>query len=969
MKNVMAGKTKQTPAPKIDKVADTKEPSTGTGRWVFSFVLMFLALFVFIAIASYYFTWSDDQLFFQNEGVKFNDISFSNLMGGVGAYVGYYLVSRFAGVFGVCVPVVLMLLAFRIMRYRPLVLERSLRITVIVMLLGSLTAGYIFKNSWGIFGSGLGGMCGWQVALKIEHYINWGEGLLLFMSWILFAVYLNRRTINVVNKAGEMVAQKAVDVFTLHRTESVEADTADNTLQEPIGEQQKQSVPITVGRPVTTTSEENGAGEELEEIEIGRSHHEQEDDDIVVNHETTVDDMTVDIDDTVVVNPFRDKTEEAEWRRSLEQEEHAEQETAYVELDGEPVQAQSRRRPQAEYGRRRSSSQSDDLEVVPTVDGSTGMAGMAIGATHSGDAVAATATCAPTTKVVPEAGTEKLTPNSDGQEENFAADDENSGTATLGAGGVVESMGANGMTVVMRENTDMEADEDDIEANLYDPTRELSTYKRPPLQILERRDDDVEYSTEEINENKDRIMSTLNNFGIKINRIKATVGPTVTLYEIEPAQGIKLQRIKSLESNIALDLKALSIRMIVPIPGKGTIGIEIPNRNRQTVSMYSVVKSLKFQESKYELPVVLGKTIQNETFMVDLTKMPHLLVAGATGQGKSVGLNVIIASLLYKKHPAELKFVMVDPKKVELSIYSKLEKYFLAKMESEDTAILTDTQKVVYTLNSLCSEMEARYELLRMAEAKKITEYNDKFLHRRLNPKKGHRFLPYIVVVIDEFADMIMTAGKEVEAPITRLAQLARAVGIHLIIATQRPDVKVITGLIKANFPARIAFRVMSMVDSRTILDQPGANQLVGMGDMLMLLNGEMTRLQCAFIDTPEIERIISFISKQKSYTEAYALPDYTPEGGASPAMGGDTMDADRFDPAFKEVARFVVSNQVGSTSAIQRNFSFGYNKAGRLMDQLERAGIVGRQDGSKPREVLVYDMPVLEDIFAELHL
>jgi S-DNA-T family DNA segregation ATPase FtsK/SpoIIIE len=426
---------------------------------------------------------------------------------------------------------------------------------------------------------------------------------------------------------------------------------------------------------------------------------------------------------------------------------------------------------------------------------------------------------------------------------------------------------------------------------------------------------------------------------------------------------VKISKIKGLEQDIALSLKALGIRIIAPMPGKGTIGIEVPNQNREVVSMSSLIKSIKFQDSTAELPLVLGKTIQNETFLVDLARMPHLLIAGATGQGKSVGLNVIISSLLYKKHPAEVKFVMVDPKKVELSLYSRLEKHFLAKMESEEDAILTDTQKVVYTLNSLCGEMEARYELLRKAEVKKISEYNEKFINRRLNPNKGHRYLPYIVVVIDEFADMIMTAGKEVEQPITRLAQLARATGIHLIIATQRPDVKVITGLIKANFPARIAFRVTSIVDSRTILDQTGANQLIGQGDMLISLNGEITRLQCAFIDTPEIERMTGFIQNQRGYANAYVLPDYVPEGSDGPA-GGELGDVDRM---FEEVARFVVTNQQGSTSNIQRHFAIGYNRAGRLMDQLERAGIVGRAEGSKPREVIIQDPRSLERIFEEI--
>ncbi|MBR6831157.1 MAG: DNA translocase FtsK 4TM domain-containing protein [Tidjanibacter sp.] len=880
--------------PKKRKSVQENDNQISTERWVFSFVLMFVSLLVLLSIVSYYFTWSDDQFYFQNlntdNAVAFGDFPFANLMGGIGAWLGYNLVTRFVGVFGVCVPVVLLLLAFRIMKYRPLALERSLRITIIVMLLGSLTLGYAFKNNWGVFGSGLGGVCGWQVAVIIEQYINYGEALLLFMAWVLFAVYLNRRTIVVVNSVGDQVAQTAADVFALHRDEN-----------------------------------EEGADENPEDVY--RENTDNESQQKVVRERATVGTRYSAYANTEpeIVVPFDSSDEEDDWRRSLE-EENLESDKNYVDLDDDSESNQNQQKTYTGQRYRKADS-FGDFQVV---------------------------------------GFEEQ------QDEQHQSENKQGETGvvaeTIGAGGVVESVvGEDGMTVIKSEHVDVEADEDDIEANLYDPTKELSKYQRPPLQILENRHDDVEYSTEEINENKEQIKNTLDNFGIKINRIKATVGPTVTLYEIEPAQGVKIARIKSLEDNIALDLKALSIRIIAPIPGKGTVGIEIPNKMRQTVSMYSVVKSLKFQECKYELPIVLGKTIQNETFIIDLAKMPHLLVVGATGQGKSVGLNVIIASLLYKKHPAELKLVMVDPKKVELSMYSKLEKYFLAKMESEDEAILTDTQKVVYTLNSLCVEMEARYELLRKAEVKKITEYNDKFLHRRLNPKKGHRFLPYVVVVIDEFADMIMTAGKEVETPITRLAQLARAVGIHLIIATQRPDVKVITGLIKANFPARIAFRVSSMVDSRTILDQPGANQLVGQGDMLMLMNGDLTRLQCAFIDTPEIDRITAFISKQKSYTSAYALPDYAPEGSGMGGSGG--IEIEKFDPEFKEVARFVVGNQIGSTSAIQRNFSYGYNKAGRLMDQLEKAGIVGRQEGSKPREILVYDMSVLEDIFANLGL
>ncbi len=521
--------------------------------------------------------------------------------------------------------------------------------------------------------------------------------------------------------------------------------------------------------------------------------------------------------------------------------------------------------------------------------------------------------------------------------------------------------GEDGIEIEKTENREAEAEEE--MARLYDPTLELRGYQRPPVEILEDRSAGIRISDEEIRANQEVIREKLNDFGIRINdRIKATIGPTVTLYEIEPAQGVKISRIRNLEEDIALALKVQSIRIVTLGAGRGTVGIEVPNSTREVVSMYSVLKSIKFQDNKFKLPIALGKTIYNEIYIGDLTKMPHLLVAGATGQGKSVGLNAIITSLLYKKHPAELKFVFVDPKQVELSVYAKLEKHFLAKMESEENAILTDTQKVVYTLQSLVNVMEERYTLLNKAGERNIADYNEKFTNRRLNPQKGHKYLPYIVVVIDEFADMIMTAGKEVEIPITRLAAKARAVGIHLIVATQRPDVKVITGLIKSNIPARIAFKVVSMVDSRTIIDQPGANNLIGMGDMLISINGELTRIQCAFIDTPEIERVTSFISRQKGYAEAFPLPDYYPEDAAITVA---KEDMGQLDAMFDEVARFVVQNQQGSTSSVQRRFSIGYNRAGRLMDQLEQAGIVGRAEGSKPREVLVFDLMTLERILA----
>jgi S-DNA-T family DNA segregation ATPase FtsK/SpoIIIE len=495
----------------------------------------------------------------------------------------------------------------------------------------------------------------------------------------------------------------------------------------------------------------------------------------------------------------------------------------------------------------------------------------------------------------------------------------------------------------------------------FDPTLDLSRYKFPTIDLLEdHQKNNSIVSKEELETNKNKIVETLRHYKIEIVQIKATIGPTVTLYEIVPAPGVRISKIKNLEDDIALSLSALGIRIIAPIPGKGTIGIEVPNRTPEIVSMKNIIASKKFQESKYALPVALGRTISNETYTLDLTKMPHLLVAGATGQGKSVGLNAIITSLLYKKHPSQLKFVLIDPKKVELSIYSTIEKHFLAKLPDEEEPIITDIHKVITTLNSLCIEMDSRYDLLKKAHARNIKEYNAKFIKRKLNPENGHRYLPYIVVIIDEFADLIMTAGKEVEAPIARIAQLARAIGIHMIIATQRPSTNIITGVIKANFPARIAFKVASMIDSRTILDSPGANQLIGRGDMLVSISSDLVRVQCAFVDTPEVESITDFIRDQQSYPSALMLPEYV--GESSESTAGE-VDLQKRDALFEEAARLVVTSQQGSTSGIQRRFSIGYNRAGRIVDQLEAAGIVGPFEGSKARQVLIQDEYSLEQL------
>ena len=532
------------------------------------------------------------------------------------------------------------------------------------------------------------------------------------------------------------------------------------------------------------------------------------------------------------------------------------------------------------------------------------------------------------------------------------------------------------------EKEDMDGTEMDIEANEtekgsgkidrgdintpYDPKLDLEHYKYPSLNLVRKANDQTpQIDMIEQNANKDRIIHVLRQFGVEIASIKATIGPTITLYEIVPAEGTRISKIRNLEDDIALSLAAEGIRIIAPIPGKGTIGIEVPNKKKCIVSMESVINSRIYQESTMELPCAIGKTISNEVFMFDLAKAPHLLVAGATGQGKSVGLNAIVTSLLYKKHPSELKIVMVDPKKVEFSIYSPIENHFLARLEEEDDCIITDVQKVVKTLNSLCALMDTRYDMLKRAHARTIKEYNEMFKSRRLNPEHGHEYMPYIVVIVDEFGDLIMTAGKEVELPICRIAQLARAVGIHMIIATQRPQASIISGAIKANFPTRIAFKVSSMMDSRVILDRPGANQLIGKGDMLYLGSAEPVRVQCAFVDTPEVNDICSYIAKQQSFLHPLYLPEVADPENEGAAMG--PMDKGHLDPMFGDVAKFVVNNQSGSTSMIQRNYSIGYNRAGKIMDQLERMGIVGPQVGAKPREVLIKDPITLEGLLNTL--
>ena len=854
-------------------------------RWTVGLIMLFAGIYLLLAILFYLLNWKvdcsalADYARFKGNEDRLAMITFENLCGRNGASIANLLIGKTFGLFGVVIPFLLMILALRITRLRTLHFNRMMSIGVLILLLGTLTLGFIFKEDWGVFGSGLGGRWGIDAAAIITQSIGpIGTILVILAGWILTGVYINRSFINKVNKAGEVIADgglkvgKAAIGLVAKGVEKTHKTSTEPAKSEEADQEVKPTATPTEVATQATPSE------------------------VIPQPIPTEIDPAPDEDEGVEMVTIAPKAQASDELKS----------TDTAEIDDQ--------------------QNDDDLTITTIVRND-----------DSNDQTP----IAPTEEVenIPEES-----PN-----ENSSDTDE-------------------GLKIVVVEHQDKELEDSEIDLKEYDPAQDLPKYQRPPVTLLEDHSMDVEVSNEEIYENKEQIKTTLQNFGIAISKIKATVGPTVTLYEIIPAPGIKIARIKSLEEDIAMSLKALRIRIIAPIPGKGTVGIEVPNKDRDVVSMLSAVKSARFQQSKFELPVVLGRTIQNENFVIDLAKMPHLLVAGATGQGKSVGLNAIITSLLYKKHPSELKFVMIDPKRVELSLYAPLEKHFLAKMESEDDAILTDPQKVIYTLNSLVVEMEQRYELLRQASVKKITEYNDKFRNRRLNPQKGHRFMPYLVVVVDEFADLIMTAGREIETPIVRLAQMGRAVGLHLIIATQRPEVKVITGLIKSNFPARIAFRVMSMMDSRTIIDTTGANQLIGCGDMLISLNSELTRVQCALVDTPEIENIISFISRQQGYTAPYALPDYVPENSEAPsAMSGEAV---RFDPKLAEIARWFVQNGgQASTSSIQRNFEVGFNRAGRIMNQLERAGIVGRQEGSKPRDLKVTDTYALERILQDLGL
>ena len=830
-------------------------------RLISGFVLMVLGAYIFCSILSYLFYWREDMSALAELDRPMGDPRFSNMCGEGGAKVAQFLVGEGFGLFSVVITFILMVSGWRLFRYKPLRLLRSVPIFGLILILGSLTLGFLFNTKWDLFGTGMGGGCGIALSELSKGYIGTiGTLLLIVAGWILTGLLINRNFLRAVDTRGTQVAgevsEAAQNLWSrMHRSKDKEVDDIEEDEYEEVAPEPVVAEPA----PEATVFE------------------------------------TVPLNVATVAEPTLVEPIVAESKEELEAESVEEVEEPAAEPEAEPEFD--------EYGFR--------VEPLNSAQ-SESLLGLADG--------------------------EKST-----VEEEEPMDD--------------------GLVVTVEKRVVKQVDEKVVGGELYDPMRDLFSYIPPTPSLLVDHKSKSMVDEDEIFQNKERIRETLLNFGIPIRSMHATVGPTVTLYEIVQEQGVKIAKIQGLENDIAQNLKALGIRIIAPIPGRGTIGIEVPNLTKETVSMRSAICSKEFQESRAELPVVIGRTIQNENYTFDLAKMPHLLVAGATGQGKSVGLNAIITSLLYRKHPAELKFVLIDPKMVEFSLYNKLEKHFLAKMESEDESIVTDPKKAVYTLNALCTEMANRLELCKQAHAKNIVEYNDKFLRRSLNPEQGHRFLPYIVVIIDEFADLIMTA-KEVEAPVMRLAQKARAIGIHLIVATQRPDVKVITGGIKANFPARIAFRVMQMTDSRTIIDQAGANQLIGRGDMLLSNGGELIRIQCAFVDTPEVENIVEHIGSQQGYASAYNLPDYTPEQGGETmmSMGSEESSApQKYDPKFGEIAREAVANGIISTSMIQRNFEVGFNRAGRIMLQLERAGIVGPQIGSKPREIKFYDLQSLE--------
>ncbi|MBQ6581295.1 MAG: DNA translocase FtsK 4TM domain-containing protein [Alistipes sp.] len=946
--------TKNTKA-KGKAAAAAATPAPGDNMsWMAGFVLLIVGLFSVVSVLSHFLHWSSDLSALRNDpALSGEEIPFENICSSLGANVAYLMVDASFGIFGIVIPIVLTVLGWRIFRKKSLHLNHFGLSAALVLIMGSLTLGLVamkFSIPYDV-----GGELGQACAADLTSLIGvFGTVLVLLTGWILTGVFINRNFRRIVDGIGDGVEKQgdrmkrvvedaiaARNRMAEQEPESEEEPTVEPqpavepvsqpvvaepapapVLSRPVEESKPAERPLTMNEYLAAKREEQighpDYGRTMPEPDFYIEGEQQQNIALEPEQEVSQKELSQYEDDGFEIIPTEDiKPAPIDVEALLAAREQERIERSLDELGFAVVQ--------------RDAPTSTAVETLPAE---------AQVAERDEDGFFVEPSVEPVEQPV-----QKL---SSAQPKNSSSDD---------------------IVVTVRENAVRRVAEEDIDMNLYDPLRDLETYKKPYVSLLEDYKSPHKVSDAEIYDNKCRIEETLKYFGIPINDIQATVGPTVTLYEIVQAQGVKISKVQGLEKDIAQSLRAQGIRIIAPIPGRGTIGIEVPNRDKQIVSMYSAICSEEFQHANMELPVVIGRTIQNTNFTFDLAKMPHLLVAGATGQVKSVGLNAIITSLLYSKHPAQLKFVMIDPKMVEFSVYNKLERHFLAKMESEDEAIVTDPKKAVYVLNSLVEEMGRRLELCKMATARNIVEYNEKFTARRLNPNKGHRFLPYIVVIVDEFADLIMTA-KEVEVPVMRLAQKARAVGIHLIIATQRPDVRVITGGIKANFPSRIAFRVIQMIDSRTIIDQPGANQLIGRGDMLFSKDGELTRVQCALVETKEVERLVDYIAKQQGYTEAYPLPDYTPEAGgdgAGMASDGESGAPMKYDSLFGEVARAAVTNGIISTSSIQRNYEVGFNRAGRIMLQLERAGIVGPQMGAKPREIKFYDLPSLEAKLQEL--
>ena len=960
----MAQRVKKTSVKNRPEAA-TPAASNDNMLWILGFVMLVFGVFAVCSVVSHFFHWSSDLSALRNDAeLSGVEIPFENMCSRFGASVAYLVVDRSFGVFGIILPVVITVVGWRIFRKKRLHLNHFALSAALMLVMGSLTTGFI--GSQLSVAHDIGGLFGHACAADLVLFIGvFGTVLLLLAGWILTGVFINRNFIRTVNRASDEMVSRSEQLVSAVRDRVIknrrddgaeEADDAEDEEDDDTDEAEAERVerPAEVRRETAAERPSASVAPSAQPRTMSAESGER----VMTINERAAMMMNAanagasdayassEDDEDIIVTP---RGEAADSEAAPELPEPDDDGFIVIphggavpnEIDVNALLSDDGQEPQADE----TEFDEEGFAVIPRSAANAGGDRQGASAESVKPAEQPAERRAEPTPVPFDPDVEAKTPTED----------------------------AGGLVVTVHEREASRVDESDIAVDdLYDPLRDLENYRKPYVSLLEDYKSPHKVSDAEIYDNKCRIEETLKYFGIPIVDIHATVGPTVTLYEIVQAQGVKIAKIQGLEKDIAQSLKALGIRIIAPISGRGTIGIEVPNRDKQIVSMYSAICSEEFQSSKAELPVVIGRTIQNENFTFDLAKMPHLLVAGATGQGKSVGLNAIITSLLYRKHPAQLKFVMIDPKMVEFSVYNKLERHFLAKMESEDEAIVTDPKKAVYVLNSLVEEMGRRLELCKMATARNIVEYNEKFVARRLNPQKGHRYLPYIVVIVDEFADLIMTA-KEVEVPVMRLAQKARAVGIHLIIATQRPDVKIITGGIKANFPARIAFRVMQMIDSRTIIDQPGANQLIGRGDMLFSKDGELTRIQCGLVETREVERLVDFIARQQGYTEAYPLPDYVPDagegGGPSGASDGESGAPVKYDVLFGEIARAAVTNGMISTSSIQRNYEVGFNRAGRIMLQLERAGIVGPQIGAKPREIKFYDLPSLEAKLQDLEV